>query len=172
MIKSPFIQECLVEIDREVDPGTLQTQGKATESDLLTKCDLNFFPNPRHAYSFHLLDCNTHEKGSGYTKKHCLSHVSLEFAPNCLKLLKKLRCRFGAGVQRASGEVGWGDWSYTRGKTASEFSSRQQRRPHIGGAWTLTFTLAPADTGGGGGWAGRLERWFEGLSKWGGTGFG
>ena len=50
---------------------------------------------------------------------------------NASKLQKRLRWRTVVRVQQAaSGEVG--DWSYTRGKTASEFSSRQQRPPHWG----------------------------------------
>ena len=72
--------------------------------------------------------------------------MSVEFAGRPQKVRDDELC----GTARVRGGGG-GDWSYTRGKTASEFSSRQQR-PHIGGAWaldnTLTFTLHCRRVGG------------------------
>ena len=72
--------------------------------------------------------------------------MSVEFAGRPQKVGDDELC----GTARVRGGGG-GDWSYTRGKTASEFSSRQQR-PHIGGAWaldnTLTFTLHCRRVGG------------------------
>ena len=81
--------------------------------------------------------------------------MSVEFAGRPQKVRDDELC----GTARVRGGGG-GDWSYTRGKTASEFSSRQQR-PHIGGAWaldnTLTFTLHCRRVGGWVGAGGRLR---------------
>ena len=86
--------------------------------------------------------------------------MSAEFAGRPQKVRDDELC----GTARVRGGGG-GDWSYTRGKTASEFSSRQQRRPHIGGAsspptlggrghWTTLLLLLyqPDTMGGPAGW--------------------